>query len=73
MLFCYHRRASVKAGKKDHFVCPCSTGMSWTGSLAGMGLGVRARGPPTDQPADSGVEELAVTASGVISKVPGKE
>lgn len=40
------------------------------GSLAGMELGVNTRGPPTEPPSDSGVAEVAVTASGVTSKAP---
>lgn len=54
-----------------HLAWSCSAELLGTGSLAGMGLGVRpAKGPPTDHPVDSGVAELAVTASGVISKAP---
>ena len=54
-----------------HLARSRSSELSRVGSLAGRGLGVRARGPPlTEPPSDSGVAELAVTASGVSSNAP---
>lgn len=54
-----------------HLAKSRSSELSRTGSLAGRGLGVSARGPPlTEAPSDSGVAELAVTASGVSSSAP---